>query len=53
MEEVLFCLKNVVETCAVLQKNNLSLGDIKPGNIILVKIDQNKIMYKLTDFGIF
>ena len=53
--EVLYFLKKLVESFAILQKNGIAHRDIKALNIILIEDDDNsneRFSYKISDFGI-
>ncbi len=44
-------MRIVVETEIILYKNKCTLGDIKPRNILKVKLKDKREIYKIADFG--
>ncbi len=52
-DEIYEIIRIVVETEIILQKNLCTLGDIKPRNILKVKLLDKREIYKIADFGQF
>ena len=50
-EELINILKQLTSALAYLQKNEIAHRDIKPENIILFREKENKVIYKICDFG--
>ena len=49
IKEILKKLKNVFK---LMSENSIIHWDIKPENILIKKLENNKILYKLKDYGL-
>ena len=52
MENLLYIFNSLVNQLCEFEKHGIAWGDVKPENIILVKKDNDKFYYKISDMGI-
>ena len=50
-EEIKEILKQLNNVFKIMNKNSIIHRNIKPENILIKKLENNKYLYKLTDYG--